>query len=453
MQLLIALSSTGKDLLVTCEDADSAFALLCLAKDVTEHLVARHRSDVVGVCNDVFSALCTLCDSITLLRDGVSSATLLDLRSVLFLSAIDNLTTFTKSLPSNPKTHLLMPSLVRFLYKHGTHLAKNSRTEDSVTLLVTLLEISNALIPQTSKAKLNSLAFEMLTITNEALYIIAFYYGTDSQITSPTRRDEANVYLGIIERNIKLQRQSVADAEAGYSTDAQTRHSKATIGCEVAKVRMGEIENYRRRGRICQCSEECSFDDGVEIIRVKQPARSTHESSSLKHQCTSSQVKFARAMMALSWRDHGLATKLLEEMIAMPTTVSNQETYELCLSGIRTVSFYIVKNEDNQNHAAPDLFDTLLAKLPTTDGEKVFKLKSEQVRIDAIKKSNVILLLTTPLVAGACDSDGYRRAPKGQRRRRQARKAEEVRAPGERALRHTRGDQHPGGGQQSEGEK
>lgn len=128
MQLLIALSSTGKDLLVTCEDADSAFALLCLAKDITEHLVARHRSDVVGVCNDVFSALCTLCDSITLLRDGVSSATLLDLRSVLFLSAIDNLTTFTKSLPSNPNTHLLMPSLVRFLYKHGTHLAKNSRT-------------------------------------------------------------------------------------------------------------------------------------------------------------------------------------------------------------------------------------------------------------------------------------------------------------------------------------
>ena len=132
-----------------------------------------------------------------------------------------------------------MPSLVRFLYKHGTNLAKSGRTEDSITLLVTLLEISNALIPQTSKAKLNSLAFEMLTITNETLYIIAFYYGTDAQITSPTRRDEANLYLGTIERNIKLQRQSVADAEASYSTDAQTRHSKATIGCEVAKVRTG----------------------------------------------------------------------------------------------------------------------------------------------------------------------------------------------------------------------
>jgi hypothetical protein len=66
----------------------------------------------------------------------------------------------------------------------------------------------------------------------------------------------------------------------------------------------------------------------------------------------------------------------------MPTTVSNHETYELCLSGIRIVSFHGVTKEDKATLANPDLFDALLAKLPLTDGEKVFKLKSEQVRLD-----------------------------------------------------------------------
>jgi len=141
--LLVALSSTGKDMLSICNDAVSAFSLLCLAKDVSARLVVGFtnsgNSDVVGIYNDVFAALCALCDSVVYL--GPRSQIFMGMGSVLLLSAVDHLTTFTKLLPIHPTTHLLKPALVRELYKHGTKLAKDGRTNDSVTLLVTLLEV------------------------------------------------------------------------------------------------------------------------------------------------------------------------------------------------------------------------------------------------------------------------------------------------------------------------
>jgi len=166
----------------------------------------------------------------------------------------------------------------------------------------------------------------MISITNEALYIIAFHLGTDSKMTSPTRREEANTYLATIDRNIQLQRQSVAEAEAGYTTDIQALHSKTVIGSEVAKV------------------------------------------------------KFAKAMIAFSGRDLTLARKLLNDMINMTITTTNDDIYDICLSGIRSVSVYAIMKEFAQGpQGSPDLFDALLAKIPILDREKIFKLKMDQV--------------------------------------------------------------------------
>ena len=61
--------------------------------------------------------------------------------------------------------------------------------------MINLLEVSQEIIPRAKSSgnthcdegksvgsfmKLNSVALEMVTISNEALYIIAFYYGTDA---------------------------------------------------------------------------------------------------------------------------------------------------------------------------------------------------------------------------------------------------------------------------------